>query len=216
MRGAHGRHDLAASRMRAPINLTALTSLGRALLLCGALVSRALGQADLYPSLVTPVRYPLMLRSVNAEGMVRFEGRIDRTGRIDMSSLHILESTHELFSAVVKAALPEWRFPRQPAGPPARRFVHVVRFILFPLDTTRGRACPTGERGTTTVCAPSVRRQSYCVEPGERRARRAVRTAHEAAPDDPCNDSERRPCTVARSSTKAVVPDGPVHYPSIA
>ena len=55
-------------------------------------------------------RYPDILKSAGVEGEVVVAFVVDTTGRADVSSLKILKSTHELFAAAVRTALPSMRF----------------------------------------------------------------------------------------------------------
>ncbi len=55
-------------------------------------------------------RYPDILKSAGVEGEVVVAFVVDTTGRADVGSLKILKSTHELFAAAVKTALPGMRF----------------------------------------------------------------------------------------------------------
>ncbi len=58
---------------------------------------------------VTP-RYPESLRSAGIDGRVLVRFTVDTTGRIDPRSIEVLESTNELFTQAVRAALPGFRF----------------------------------------------------------------------------------------------------------
>jgi protein TonB len=55
-------------------------------------------------------RYPDILKSAGVEGEVVVTFVVDTTGRADQASLKILKSTHELFAAAVRTALPSMRF----------------------------------------------------------------------------------------------------------
>ena len=57
-----------------------------------------------------PPRYPDILKSAGVEGEVVISFVVDTTGRVDMSRVTVLKSTHELFLAAVKTALPNMRF----------------------------------------------------------------------------------------------------------
>ena len=57
-----------------------------------------------------PPRYPDILKSAGVEGEVVVAFQVDTTGRADMSTLKILKSTHELFAAAVRNAMPSMRF----------------------------------------------------------------------------------------------------------
>jgi TonB family protein len=58
----------------------------------------------------TPPRYPERLRSVGVEGSVIVKFIVDTTGRVDLSSVEVITSTHELFTAAVREALAGLRF----------------------------------------------------------------------------------------------------------
>ena len=60
--------------------------------------------------------YPPMLRSANVEGEVLAQFVVDTLGRVDTTTLHILRSTHDLFSSAVKASLAEMRFTPAEVG----------------------------------------------------------------------------------------------------
>jgi protein TonB len=69
-------------------------------------------------------RYPDILKSAGVEGEVVVAFVVDTTGRADISSLKILKSTHELFSAAVRTALPTMRFlPAEVGGRKVKQLV---------------------------------------------------------------------------------------------
>lgn len=69
-------------------------------------------------------RYPDILKSAGVEGEVVVAFVVDTTGRADVSSLKILKSTHELFSAAVRTALPTMRFlPAEVGGKKVKQLV---------------------------------------------------------------------------------------------
>ena len=69
-------------------------------------------------------RYPDILKSAGVEGEVVVAFVVDTTGRADISSLKILKSTHELFSAAVRTALPTMRFlPAEVGGKKVKQLV---------------------------------------------------------------------------------------------
>ena len=75
------------------------------------------------PGSPTP-RYPDILKSAGVEGEVVVAFVVDTTGRADVSSLKILKSTHELFSAAVRTALPTMRFlPAEVGGKKVKQLV---------------------------------------------------------------------------------------------
>jgi periplasmic protein TonB len=74
----------------------------------------------------TPPRYPDMLRSANVEGEVLAQFVVDTSGRADMREFKILKSTHDLFTAAVKSALPQMRFyPAEVGGHKVKQLVQM-------------------------------------------------------------------------------------------
>jgi len=69
--------------------------------------------------------YPEMLRSAGMTGRVVAEFVVDSTGRVRAGSLAIVESTHELFAASVRRAVPSFRFT--PARVRGQRVAQRVR-----------------------------------------------------------------------------------------
>lgn len=55
-------------------------------------------------------KYPDILRSANITGEVVAQFVVDTTGRADMKTFKALSSSHELFTAAVRNALPQMRF----------------------------------------------------------------------------------------------------------
>jgi protein TonB len=71
-----------------------------------------------------PPRYPDILKSAGVEGEVVISFVVDTTGRVDMSRVTVLKSTHELFLAAVKTALPNMRFlPAEVGGKKVKQLV---------------------------------------------------------------------------------------------
>jgi protein TonB len=78
-----------------------------------------------YPTNQAP-RYPDMLRSANVEGEVLAQFVVDTTGHADMREFKILKSTHDLFTAAVKSALPQMRFyPAEVGGHKVKQLVQM-------------------------------------------------------------------------------------------
>ena len=78
-----------------------------------------------YPNNTAP-RYPDMLRSANVEGEVLAQFVVDTTGRADMGTLHILKSTHDLFTSAVKTSLPNMKFyPAEVGGKKVKQLVQM-------------------------------------------------------------------------------------------
>jgi protein TonB len=75
------------------------------------------------PGGATP-RYPDILRQAGVEGEVLAQFVVDTVGRAEMSSFKTLKSSHDLFSASVRAALPGMRFiPAEVGGRKVRQLV---------------------------------------------------------------------------------------------
>ncbi|MFN0097067.1 MAG: energy transducer TonB [Gemmatimonadaceae bacterium] len=55
-------------------------------------------------------RYPDILRSSSIEGEVLAQFVVDTTGRVEVSTFKVIRTSHELFSASVRQALPQMRF----------------------------------------------------------------------------------------------------------
>jgi periplasmic protein TonB len=69
--------------------------------------------------------YPSMLQSQGVAGQVIAQFVVDTTGRADVSTFKSIESTHDLFTAAVKNALPRMRF--QPAEVGGRKVKQLVQ-----------------------------------------------------------------------------------------
>ena len=68
-----------------------------------------------------PIRMPAMLRSQGVAGGVDTWIVVDGTGHVLRGTVNVRESTHELFTVAVRAALPRWRFaPARHGGQPVR------------------------------------------------------------------------------------------------
>jgi periplasmic protein TonB len=69
-------------------------------------------------------RYPDILRQAGVEGEVLAQFVVDTTGRAEMGQFKVLRTSHDLFSAAVKAALPSMRFiPAEVGGRKVRQLV---------------------------------------------------------------------------------------------
>lgn len=73
-------------------------------------------------------RYPSVLESSRTEGMVLAQFVVDTLGRADMRTFKVLESTNELFSSSVRAAIQQWRFYPAEAG--GRKVKQIVQLPL--------------------------------------------------------------------------------------
>jgi protein TonB len=70
------------------------------------------------------LRYPDMLRSANVEGEVLAQFVVDTTGRFEAGSFKVLKSSHDLFTAAVRSALPNMRFyPAEVGGRKVKQLV---------------------------------------------------------------------------------------------
>lgn len=69
--------------------------------------------------------YPSALKGARTEGQVLVMVVVDTSGRADMQSFKVLQSSHDLFTQSVKAALAQWRF--SPAEVHGRRVRQVVQ-----------------------------------------------------------------------------------------
>ena len=76
--------------------------------------------------------YPSLLRSSGSEGEVRVQYVVDTLGRADTSTFKVLRSTHELFSAAVREALPRMRFHPAEVGGRKVRQVVAEKFTFTP------------------------------------------------------------------------------------
>ena len=71
-------------------------------------------------------RYPEVLKSSGVEGKVMAQFVVMETGKADMSDFKILSSDNDLFSAAVKAVLPQMRFlPAEIGGKKVRQLVQL-------------------------------------------------------------------------------------------
>jgi protein TonB len=71
-----------------------------------------------------PPRYPDMLRSANIEGEVLAQFIVDTTGRFEQGSFKVIKSSHDLFTAAVKNALPNMKFyPAEIGGRKVKQLV---------------------------------------------------------------------------------------------
>lgn len=80
--------------------------------------------------------YPMQLRAMGIQGAVDLEFVVDTTGRADPATLHVISSSHDRFTAAVRAALEDARFV------PGRYNGHAVRTLVrrrfeFRLEGTR-------------------------------------------------------------------------------
>ena len=67
------------------------------------------------------LRFPDELRAQRVDGEVVVQFRVNDKGRVDASSMQVMQSRHELFTAAVRNALPKFRFePAHSAAPGAK------------------------------------------------------------------------------------------------
>ena len=75
------------------------------------------------PVLITApkLRFPDELRAQRVEGEVVVQFRVNEKGRVDASSMKVMQSEHELFTAAVRSVLPKFRFePARSAAPESK------------------------------------------------------------------------------------------------
>jgi len=83
------------------------------------------------PVLVTAptLRFPDELRAQRVEGEVVVQFRVNERGRVDASSMRVMQSDHELFTAAVRSVLPRFRFePARSAAPESKPLSALVQF----------------------------------------------------------------------------------------
>ena len=83
------------------------------------------------PVLITAptLRFPDELRAQRVEGEVVVQFRVNEKGRVEPSSMRVMQSEHELFTAVVRSALPRFRFePARSAAPGSKSQSAWVQF----------------------------------------------------------------------------------------
>jgi TonB family protein len=87
----------------------------------------------------TPV-YPEILRQAGVEGEVLVSFVVRETGEVDASSLKVIRSTHDLFAAAVRQALPHMRFtPAESNGRKVSQHVEEpFTFRIVGQETSRG------------------------------------------------------------------------------
>ena len=73
-------------------------------------------------------KYPSVLESSRTEGTVLAQFVVDTLGRADMGTFKVLESSNDLFSASVRAAIQQWRFYPAEAG--GRKVKQIVQLPL--------------------------------------------------------------------------------------
>ncbi len=61
-------------------------------------------------------RYPAVLREAGIDGRVLVRFTVDTSGRVDPASIHVLSSTHDLFTRAVRDALRDFRFKPAEVG----------------------------------------------------------------------------------------------------
>jgi TonB family protein len=67
------------------------------------------------------LRFPEELRAKPIAGEVVVQFRVNEKGRVDASSMQVLHSEHELFTAAVRNALPRFRFEAARAASPGSK-----------------------------------------------------------------------------------------------
>jgi TonB family protein len=75
------------------------------------------------------LRFPDELRAQRVEGEVVVELRVNEKGRVEPSSMRVVRSEHELFTAAVRSVLPRFRFePARSAAPESKPQAAWVQF----------------------------------------------------------------------------------------
>ena len=75
------------------------------------------------------LRFPDELRAQRVEGEVVVQLRVNEKGRVDPSSMRVMQSDHELFTAAVRSVLPRFRFePARSAAPESKPQAAWVQF----------------------------------------------------------------------------------------
>ena len=103
-------------------------------------------------------RYPDMLRSANVEGEVLTQFIVNADGAVDMGSFKVLRSTHDLFTAAVRNALPQMRF--DPATVRNQRVRQLVQ-MPFSFSLSHSQEVTSGPviiPGTESAKAAAMRR----------------------------------------------------------
>jgi len=100
------------------------------------------------------IRYPDILRSAGVAGEVRAEVVVGADGRPEPSSLHIVSSTHDLFTGAVRRAISNWSLsPPLAGGQAVRAAVPVI--VSFELSANRGD--PSRAVADVTIDAAGIR-----------------------------------------------------------
>ena len=94
------------------------------------------GHAQVLPG-IRPPRYPDLLRAARIEGEVVAQFVIDTSGTPDLATFRVLSSTHDLFTAAVRNALPSMRFTR-----PVLAGRHVRQLVEMPFEFTLTNGAP--------------------------------------------------------------------------
>jgi len=95
------------------------------------------------------VRYPDVLRAANVEGEVLAQFVVDTLGIADMSQFKILKSTHDLFTAAVRSALPAMQFsPAELDGHKVKQLVQMPFQFNLSQDMTPRRVRGEPQRVT--------------------------------------------------------------------
>lgn len=82
-------------------------------------------------------RYPDILRAARIEGEVVAQFVVDTNGTPDLATFKVLRSTHDLFTASVRSALPSMRFT-----PPVVAGRHVRQLLEMPFEFTLAHGAP--------------------------------------------------------------------------
>ena len=116
------------------------------------------GQAQPLPDSPTP-KYPDLLRTARIQGTVLAQFVVDSSGTPEAPTLKVLESSHDLFTNSVRAALPTMKF--SPAVVEGRRVKQLVQ-MLFGFNSPGANSASATVRGNLT---PLRRSQVTAVAP---------------------------------------------------
>ncbi len=98
-------------------------------------------------------KYPDMLRTANVGGEVLVQFVVDTLGAADMSSFKVLKTSHDLFTASVRGALPTMHFfPAQVGGRKVKQLVQMP----FQFSLSRDEATSTAPATAASPTKPSV------------------------------------------------------------
>ncbi|MEO7085683.1 MAG: M56 family metallopeptidase [Gemmatimonadaceae bacterium] len=152
-------------------------------------------------------RYPDLLRSAKVEGVVLAQFVVDTLGHADMGTFKVLKSDHELFTATVRASLPDMKF--YPAEVGNRK---VKQLVQMPFQFGLTKTAEANAPATTNVRGRL---------PGDPQTVRKLTPVFTAVPDGSSNAGAAATATKEYKEFKiekeaAEVPNGPApRYPDM-